>query len=110
MEPIVMLACPFCGGPPVVIVRDLITRAVIYAEQAGLEYPDDGLFSGSHVFCHECGATGPEHEEFLYSTECHIEAEREAAKLWNLRDKRNGGLYQENSELNLCPRQSGEVS
>lgn len=103
MEPILMLPCPFCGGPPVAMVRDrTTTRPAELMTEA--EYPDQGQFVAASVFCHECGAEGPAHECFLYSPECYHEAEQQGAKLWNRRDSRNEAAYEPGSELNLCPR------
>lgn len=102
-DAIVMLPCPFCGGPPVAMVRDVMTRRPA-EPMTEAEYPDQGQFVAATVFCHECGAEGPAHEDFLYSPECYRQAEQEGAKLWNQRDSRNGAAYEPGSYLNLVPR------
>ena len=78
MTAIVLRPCPFCAGPPVLYCEDVI---------------DPEAF----VFCHECGAQGPtfdrtfENGGYLMTVaQCRVEA----ARLWNLSDRRHADLYE----------------
>lgn len=103
-QPVAMLPCPFCEGPPVPIVQNAIPGGC--APLLDL-YPDGGLYVDAFVFCHECGAEGSHSRiEFLYTRADYFEAEADAVRLWNLRDGRNracfdGGVAE---GLNLYPR------
>lgn len=95
-EPIALNPCPFCEGPPVPHVE---------------EYK-------AYVFCHECGAQGPDADaealftdEFFLTDPTDEDRKRIAVKLWNDRNDRHRDLYDYGAEdgLNLYPR-SDEVS
>ena len=93
-----LLECPFCGGPPVLLVKDSEGRLV----EQEVEYGgDDGLSVRGFVFCHECGADGPEVEDWIYWGFCFERVVQEAAEAWNLRDKRNISMYEHAVEKKL---------
>lgn len=98
-----LLECPFCGGPPVLLVKDSEGRIVEY-DAVGYG-GEDGLSVRSFVFCHECGAEGPEVEEWIYWDFCYLRVVQEAAEAWNLRDKRNISMYEHavENKLNTIP-------
>lgn len=50
--------CPFCQGPPCVTAVDFITRAVVDDDRPQTEDFDEDY--AAYVWCHECGAQGPE--------------------------------------------------
>lgn len=96
--------CPFCEGPPVPIVVKYPNGGVF--PDSEIEAADDGLMIRAFVFCHECGAKGPNVEGFVFSRQdCH-EHEDEAVRLWQGRDARHRSLYDggDRDRLNLYPR------
>lgn len=104
MTTIKLLPCPFCEGPPCVIVQNdhpdygLATRLDDYGET--------GKEVGAFVFCHECGARGETEENCIYTGEEYDEMEYRACARWNLRDRRHRRMYDAGDEegLNLHPR------
>lgn len=102
--PVLMPACPFCGGPPCPIVA----RADYPYGAAPLvdEYGDDGLHVSGYVFCHECGADGPKHTEWIFSREDYHEIERRGVALWCNRNSRHRAAYTSGLArgLNTYPR------
>ena len=106
--PVLMPACPFCGGPPCPIVA----RADYPFGQAPLQddYGDEGLHVTGYVFCHECGADGPKHTEWIFSREQYAEVERAAVKGWSDRNSRHRAMYTSGlpKGLNLYPRPAEE--
>lgn len=89
--PVLMPACPFCGGPPCPIVArgDHPFGAAPLQD----EYGEDGLAVEAYVFCHECGADGPKHQKTIYSRDEYAAAEVEAVRLWCDRTSKNRRLY-----------------
>ncbi len=87
-----MKPCPFCEGPPVAFVK----RALYPYGQATRQddYGDDGSYVCGVVFCHECGAQGPSHDEVLIFDRTGYERVlQEAIALWEVRDDRHRSLY-----------------
>lgn len=83
-------SCPFCGGPPVpIVVRAIGGGTFPDAELEG----DNGLFVSAYVFCHECGADGPNVDELAFSRKDCDALERQAIDLWQNRDSRHRTLY-----------------
>jgi hypothetical protein len=75
--------CPFCGGPPCTIVAK---AAYPYGEAPKQEdYGDDGLSVRAYVFCHSCGAEGPDCEAELYSRDDYLSAKQLAVSYWSKR-------------------------
>jgi hypothetical protein len=103
-----MPPCPFCGGPPVPTVHDYVSGDNVAAKD---DYGDDGLFVDTWVFCHECGAEGPHHDATVYDRAEHLDAEREAVRLWCERDERNRDCYDAGlpKRLNEYPRPNAGV-
>lgn len=89
--PVLMPACPFCGGPPCPIVAKGNYPYGVAPLQD--EYGDDGLAVEAYVFCRECGADGPKHQEVIHSRAAHAAAEVEAVRLWSDRTSKNRCLY-----------------
>lgn len=81
--------CPFCSGPPVASIyrwpHDLIKEQESYGGGASVE---------AFVYCHECGASGPEFEGVIYDRADYRAAIEHAGALWNARDSRHVSLYQ----------------
>ena len=90
-EQVKMLDCPFCGGPPVTIIKTIFSpiRHVGREEDHG----DDGLSVEAHVYCHECGASGQIAEDEIYDAESYDDVMLDAIGKWNARDKRHADLY-----------------
>jgi hypothetical protein len=109
VAPVIVPPCPFCGGPPVPIVRDYVSGGVVAARE---DYGDDGLYVEAFVFCHECGAQGSHHEAFIYDRAEYIAAEREGVRLWRERDERNRSCYDAGARerLNEYPRPNDAVT
>jgi len=112
-DPIKMLPCPFCEGPPCEMVENEHPH---YGQAERLDdYGDDGKYVSAYVFCHECGAQGESEEDFIFTGEGYDEMERRACERWNRRDNRNRNLYDGGEEkgLNFHPRpvtqQGGET-
>lgn len=104
MTPIRMLPCPFCEGPPCVIVQNGTPNRG--AAPLLENYGDDGMLVTAFVFCHECGAHGEEEDCDIYTASDYAEAERLACERWNRRDARNRDLYDAGAMdgLNIHPR------
>ncbi|MDP2447648.1 Lar family restriction alleviation protein [Pseudomonas sp.] len=107
-EQITLPPCPFCEGPPAVIV----TRTF---EPFGSVEPTEhfgctGLDVDAYVFCHECGAEGPKHETVIFTQADYLEAERAGAVLWTERSAKHRHLYDAGSPegLNLYPQEAGQ--
>lgn len=90
--------CPFCEGPPVVTAGD---------------DPDMHEGSTAQVWCHECGAGGPEISswdlamfEGRYDLPEEDEVARTAVERWNTRTNHHRSLYDGGDEegLNMFPR------
>lgn len=97
-EPIKVASCTFCEGPGV----PHSTAGV-----SGFRLEEDGSFINAYVFCHECGAQGPNVEDLIYElSEVRALVDR-AVLLWNTRNNRHRVLseHSERDGLNLHPRQ-----
>lgn len=101
-ERVVLKPCGFCGGPPVPFVQ-LAAHGFGSAPRMD-SYGDDGLSVEAFVFCHECGARGPIHEDDIFDASDYDQAMAEGVRLWQNRDGRHADLYEANAELNLFPR------
>ena len=109
MEPIRLLPCPFCEGPPCVIVQNEAPNL----GQATLlqDYGDDGKLVIAFVFCHECGASCEEEDCDIYTASDYADAERRACERWNRRDARHRSMYDGGAAdgLNLYPRPNARI-
>lgn len=104
MKPVKMLPCPFCGGPPCVIVQNDHPQ---YGLAKRLEtYGEIGKEVRAFVFCHECGAQGETEEDCIYTGDEYDDLETRACVRWNQRDSRHRSLYDAGDAecLNLHPR------
>jgi len=89
-------ACPFCGGPPKVIVG--IEEPPFSEAPRQCSYGCAGREIAANTFCHECGAEGPKHYDVIFSITDYDAAAEAAAELWTERTNKNGHLYDPNSE------------
>lgn len=107
-DPVLLLPCPFCGGPPCVLVQnDTASRG----EADFLDdYGADGLYVLAFVFCHECGAKGPAHEDLIFDRSDYIAAEAQGVYLWQARTTKNSDLYEAGvpEGLNHYPRKDSD--
>ena len=109
-EQIKMAPCPFCEGPPSIDGFDFVT---------GRELPDDHPHDEdsdqaykAHVWCHDCGARGPDIDSVTLSTFEQIydlslmDIMRIAAEHWNDRNAKARNCYDagEKEGLNMFPR------
>lgn len=78
-----VLVCPFCGGPPCPIVSKADHPYGAAPKQD--DYGDDGLSVRAYVFCHSCGAEGPDCEAELYTRDDYLNAKLQAITYWNKR-------------------------
>jgi hypothetical protein len=103
-----LLPCPFCEGPPVVIVQDSEKGGAAPVQN---DY-GEGLWVKAFVFCHECGAEGPSLEELIFFGDEYDVAERGAVERWQQRDARHRDCYDagEADGLNLYPRPDLEAT
>ncbi|EPS4382305.1 exonuclease domain-containing protein [Enterobacter hormaechei] len=93
--------CPFCYGPPSLFTYyfDGVERKPLYGP---VNYGDDGLYAGSFVFCHECGAQGEEIEGYACD-DSHVEQLEAAARsVWSDRNERHHDLYISSQENKSC--------
>jgi hypothetical protein len=100
-EPIRLLPCPFCGGPPCPFVGMSEGGAI----PADVNW-DNGVAVEAFVFCHECGAESESIDGLCFNDD---EPERllpEAVKVWQDRSLRNFALYLAGTDegLNMFPR------
>ena len=102
-EQLKMLDCPFCGGPPVTIIKTIFSP-IRHVERLA-DYGDDGLSAEAHVYCHECGASGQIAEDEIYDAEGYDDVMTKAIGKWNTRDKRHASLYESSDRAgrNLYP-------
>lgn len=84
-------ACPFCGGPPMVVVA--IEQPPLGVAPRQCSYGCGGLDIAASTFCHECGAEGPKHYDVIFSLTDYDAAAEVAAELWTERTEKNGHLY-----------------
>jgi hypothetical protein len=57
------------------------------------DYGDDGLSVEAVVFCHECGAQGPEVEDVIFDRAGYQAVRARAVSQWQARDARHAPLY-----------------
>ncbi|MEI9740441.1 exonuclease domain-containing protein [Enterobacter kobei] len=88
----VLPPCPFCYGPPSLFTHYLNDKGYAPLYQP-VSYGDDGLYVGSYVFCHECGAQGEEVGGHAYEDSDVAQLEAEAKKVWSDRNERHRDLY-----------------
>lgn len=103
-QPVRLLACPFCGGPPVAMAAKVLGNGGAFQ---GFELDvEGGLYVRAFVFCHECGAEGENFTGYAYKREDVEFLTGEAVERWNDRDSRHGDLYEaaEADGLNCWPR------
>lgn len=109
-DPIKLAPCPFCEGPPCVTAYDFLTEELVDMDRPQTDFFDEHY--SAHVWCHECGAQGPEIDTCSLSTFEHIhdltvaDVMRIAAERWNDRSTKGRGCYDagESEGLNLFPR------
>lgn len=106
-RPVKLSPCPFCEGPPVPIVQNAVGGGAAPLQD---DYGNDGHYARAFVFCHECGADGPDVTGFIYDRADYAAIERQAVNLWQKRDARHRCLYDggEAERLNVYPRPTGE--
>ncbi|MFJ3121061.1 Lar family restriction alleviation protein [Pseudomonas protegens] len=99
IEPIKIAPCPFCEGPPCIIARDFITGVEVFETQRRDPDADDQPAFEAHVWCHDCGAQGPNINtcslgtfEHLYDLEV-ADVMRIAIERWNNRPARARSCY-----------------
>jgi hypothetical protein len=93
MDEIIMIPCPFCAGPPVLIYQWLDKDG-----RWGSAIPvpiesHDGHYLKVWVFCHECGCDGPVADDICCDQEEFEELKKQALDNWNRRDERHKELY-----------------
>lgn len=84
--------CPFCYGPPSLFTHYLNDKGYAPLYQP-VNYGDDGLYVGSYVFCHECGAQGEEIGGHAYEDSDVHQLEEAAKNAWAVRNDRHRDLY-----------------
>jgi hypothetical protein len=95
---ILLSQCPFCAGPPNVTVQNWPGGGA--AERLD-DYGENGKEVTSYVFCHECGAQGPDEDATIYDAAEYDAAERAACERWNRRDQRHVALFRESTARGL---------
>ncbi|AXI04361.1 Lar family restriction alleviation protein [Aquirhabdus parva] len=97
---VIINACPFCGGPPVVLVELDKSMMAVRIESDSAWTTE--CFLG-HVWCHECGSKGSETEhDFgdIFDSEDREAVAREAVRLWNRRENIFGGDHSRLFDVN----------
>jgi hypothetical protein len=99
-----LVACPFCGGPPVATATKAIGGGGVFRD-AELD-AEAGLYVRAFVFCHECGAEGENFTGHAYDRDDVAALTRQAVYWWNTRDSRHSDLYEAAAAmgLNCWPR------
>lgn len=102
-QSIKLLPCPLCEGPPVLFVRDCITKRPF--DERAKEYPRIGRYLSAHVFCHECGCNSNEMDGDCYDADDVKMLELLAVRHWNTRNSRHRRLseLQERDGRNVYP-------
>jgi hypothetical protein len=75
--------CPFCGGPAKAIVTSGWPDSTYIARQE--DFGEDGADIESHVFCHECGASGATYESDCFDGDDYDTALAKAIENWEKR-------------------------
>lgn len=110
IDPIKMNPCPFCEGPPCITARNWITKEELGEGHKQNEDCDEAY--EAHVWCHDCGAQGPNINtctlgtfEQIYDLEV-ADVMRIAIERWNDRHNRARDCYDagEKKGLNIWPR------
>lgn len=110
IEPIKIAPCPFCEGPPCVMARDFLTRVEVMIDRPQSKDFDEDY--SAHVWCHECGAQGPDIDSCELGIFEHIydltvaDVMRIAVERWNDRHTKARNCYDagEGEGLNMFPR------
>lgn len=112
IEPIKMAPCPFCEGPPCIVAKDWVTGVEVpESHRRDLDAEEQPAFE-AHVWCHDCGAQGPNINtctlgtfEHLYDLEV-ADVMRIAVERWNNRHAKARDCYDagDREGLNLWPR------
>ncbi|HDS1693812.1 TPA: Lar family restriction alleviation protein [Pseudomonas putida] len=109
-QQIKLAPCPFCEGPPCISAFDFVTNSPVAIDRPQTEYFDEDY--SAHVWCHDCGAQGPNIDSCSLSTFEHIldltvlDVMRIAAERWNDRHAKARHLYDAGNAdgMNLFPR------
>ena len=110
IEPIKINPCPFCEGSPCITARNWITKEELGEGHKQNEGCDEAY--EAHVWCHDCGAQGPNINTCSLGTFEHIydlevaDVMRIAIERWNDRHNRARNCYDsgEKNGLNIWPR------
>jgi len=109
-EPIKMAPCPFCEGPPCITAKDEAGTEI--SEGHTFDPSDEFPMVSAHVWCHDCGAQGPNIDtltlgafEHLYDLQV-VDVMRIAVESWNNRHAKARACYDAGDQkgLNLWPR------
>lgn len=93
--------CPFCAGPPVTFLQEIMEKKAFSLPDERLsEDADDGLFIGAYVFCHECGAQGEEIQDVVYSEKDVADLIYAARNAWINRNERHRDLFESSKPVN----------
>lgn len=112
IEPIKMAPCPFCEGPPCIIAHDMDTGIEVSVRHRCDPSAEERPNFKAHVWCHDCGAQGPDIDtptlgifEHQYDLEV-ADVMRIAVERWNNRHARARLCYDagEKEGLNTWPR------
>lgn len=90
LEPMELPPCPFCEGPPCITVQSFEQNGPVYRQAF---YGCGGVDVDAYVFCHACGAQGPQYENVIFHEDDYLSAEVEAARLWTERSAKHRDLY-----------------
>ena len=109
-DQIKMSPCPFCEGPPCIIAQDFVTGDGVAMDRPQTENFDEAY--SAHVWCHDCGAQGPNIDSCTLSTFEHIHdltvanVMRIAVERWNDRSAKARNCYDagEAEGLNMFPK------
>lgn len=109
-EQITIAPCPFCEGPPCVTASDFVTGVEVSIDRQQNEEGDEAY--QAHVWCHECGAHGPNIDSCTLGIFEHMhdlavaDVMRIAVERWNDRGSKARACYDGGTKegLNLFPR------
>lgn len=110
IEQITIAPCPFCEGPPCVIARDFETGKEVFIDRPQSDDFDEEY--KAHVWCHDCGAQGPDIDTCtlsIFEQKYDLTAAdvmRIAVERWNERGNKARACYDAGAKegLNLFPR------
>ncbi|MED5608519.1 Lar family restriction alleviation protein [Pseudomonas sp. JH-2] len=108
IEPSELPPCPFCEGPPSITVQSFELRGPVYRQAF---YGCAGVDIDAYVFCHACGAQGPQYENVIFHEVDYLSAEVEAARLWIERSAKHRDLYDGSAAdgLTIYPRRGNRA-